>query len=400
MARRRTNGEGTIDRHHTQECPALVDGKRPKHRCKGYWRARVTVTAPDGRRVRKTLYGRSQEEVAAKMRDLAAADRKGVAVIGKAVTVGQWIEEWLVTTAAKKGWKVNTIKGARQRVNTWLIPHLGHHRLDRLGPEHVERLYTTMREAGKAEGTIRQVHVLLHQALKVAFRWGKVGRNVAELVDAPGTEQGRREVMTKPQAEAVLTAAGDNPRPYVALLCGLRQGEALALRWSDVYLDAPRPFLVVRRSVCREVGKGLVFTTPKSKASRDRVVPLVPRVAARLRALKAEHAAKGWTADPEQLVFCTGKRTPYSATQDRYNWDRVLAKAGVGAYTLHSARNTCAQLLESAGNQPRVVAEWLGHSTVAVTYRYQDGNEAATMQAAESFDQFMGEGATLGVVAS
>jgi len=378
MARRRSNGEGTIDRFHNHPtCPALVDGVRPKHRCKGYWRGRATVTQGT-KRVRVTVYGKSQEEVTAKMQDLAVADRKGVAVLSARVTVAQWLDEWYASASPE--WKVNTRKGVRQRIDTWLKPHLGHHRLDRLDPVHVDRLYRAMRAAGRTEGTIRQVHVLLHRALKVAMRHGKVARNVTELVDPPKTVQARRAVMTEAQAHAVLAAAGMDPRAFVALLCGLRQGEALALRWCDLYLDAEEPCLVVRRSVCREAGVGLVFTTPKSEASRDRVVPLLPQVAARLRVLRADHQAKGWT-DPEGLVFCTSKRTPYSATQDRYNWDRLLAKAGVGTYTLHSARNTCAQLLESAGVQPRVVAELLGHAQVAMTYRYQGGNTTAKTEA-------------------
>jgi integrase len=319
----------------------------------------------DGKRKRKAVYGDTRKEAAIKLQETLTAKSSGSLVIGQ-VTVETWLKYWLDVICVERGLKVNTMKSHRSKVEQYLIPHLGHHRLDRLGPEHVRAMYAAMRQDRKSEATLRQTHAILHRALKVAVREGKASRNVADLIDPPKTERKKRTGLTLPQARKVLKIAG--LRWHVALWLGLRQGEALALRWSDINLE--EGWLVVERTLVRVPGQGLRFDTPKSRSSR-RVVPLPTPALARFKVAWAEHLAAG--GGPDDLVFHRDGM-PLDHRADWQAWSDLLERAGVPHIALHAARNTTASLLEEAGVAPRLVMEILGQSSVEVTYGYQAGD--------------------------
>lgn len=389
---RRRKGEGGIDRHHRPPyCPAAVEGVTPPHTCTQPYRARVWVTTAGGGRKRVAVYGATEREVLGKVKALNVAEAKGE-VIASSMTV----RDWMRTDAAEHGlhnwwtlaqgkFKVSTRTAYGVAINRHILPHLGSRKLTALQPEHVRAMLTAMEASGLASGTQRLAYAVLKSALRKAVYEDKVARNVCDRVEAPSAEPASREALTIEEAWTVLRAAGDNPRWWVALLCGLRQGEALALRWRDVVLDTvggdAMPHLVVRESVTRLPGGGLHYDTPKSKASTDRVVPLVPDVADRLRALR--EATGG---DPDALVFTAKRGGPVHSPSDWSAWKALLVKAGVEHRPLHAARNTAAHLLEDAGVPDRVVAEILGHADVRVTHRYQQGNMPAKVQAMRALD--------------
>lgn len=396
---KRANGEGSISRHHTARCDGKVD-KKGQPACSCGWRARATVTV-QGERQRRTLYGKSHAEVLGKLKGLAVEEATHK-LVARTMTVQAWAELWL--KECEKTLKPNTVKGYRSVVDTKIVPMLGKHRLDRLEPHHVSLAYQKLRDRGLAEGTVRGMHVLLHRLLVLAMREGLVSRNVTEMVQPPATNTAvARRGLTVDEAKAVLTLAGADPRYWLALLCGLRQGEALALRWCDLYLDGPQPHLVVRQAVSAVKGGGLHYDEPKSRQSKDRVVPLPVEVAVRLRAAKAKAVAAGRTEQgdptpgvygPQGLVFVNRVGRGRDMRKDWLGWTLLLEAAGIDHTPLHAARNTAAMLLEDAGNAPRVVAELLGHTQVAMTYRYQAGNVPAKVAAMGRLDVLMAAPAT------
>lgn len=378
MAKRRAKGEGGIyQRHDHPSCPPLMqvgvddDGKpvveRAEHRCQGRWVAQVDLGWVAGKRKRKTIYGPTKTAVQAQLRR-ALRDRDTGTLVVKSPTVEAWMSHWLDVICVDRGLKVNTLKSHRSKVERYIIPNLGRHRVDRLQPEHIRAMYAAMRNAGLSEATLRQTHAILHRALKVAVREGKTPRNVAEVVDPPKTKTNHRIGLTRDQARAVLAVAsrdGGGLRWYLALYLGMRQGEVLALRWADVNLD--EGWLRVERNLVRHPGVGLVFDTPKSAASQ-REIPVPPVVLSRLKVAWAEHLARGGTAD--ELVFTHAGR-PIDHRADWESWRELLATAGVPHVALHAARNTTASLLEAVGVPERMVAQILGQSTIQVTRGYQ-----------------------------
>jgi len=360
MAQRRGKGEGGIaQRHDHPTCPPKVNGERPEHRCQGRWVA--TLPLPDSK-LRKTMYGRTRKEAKIKL-DQARRERSEHVLVTSSPTTETWLRYWLDVVCVERGLKTNTMKSHRSKVERYLIPHLGRVRLDRLSPEHLRHMYAQMRQAELSEATLRQTHAILRRALEVAVRERKAPRNVAALIDPPKTTTTRRAPLSVSDARKVLRGA--DLRWYVALYLGLRQGEALALRWEDV--DLPAGYLTISRSLVRKPGEGLVFDTPKSQASR-RLVPLPPVVLSRLTVAWAEHVEAGGGSDA--LIFQRNGK-PIDHREDWQNWTNLLAAAGVAHVALHAARNTTASLLEAAGVPDRVVAQILGQSTVQVTHGYQ-----------------------------
>lgn len=371
-------------RHDHPTCPPLVNGERAQHKCRGRWVAMLDLGIVGNKRKRKALYGRTRAEAAAKLQG-AIEEQKSHSLTSGSVTVEAWLHYWLDVVCPERGLKVNTMKSHRSKVDRYLVPHLGRLRLDRLEPGHVRTMYAAMREQGLSEATLRQTHAILHRALKVAERERKVGRNVAGMIDPPGTEKAKRVGLTVDQARRVL-ALGEL-RWWVALFLGLRQGEALALDWSGVDLD--RGVIYVTRSLVRVPGEGLRFDTPKSRAG-VRPVPLPPKALAHF---KVAHAEAG--CPTEGLVFPARDGGPRDHRADWQAWRDALDRASVPPWAplpyvaLHAARNTAASLLEEAGTPDRVVAQILGQSTVQTTHGYQHADIEALRRPMLALEQMV-----------
>ncbi len=230
-------------------------------------------TRNDGRPDRRHVTGRTEKIVTGKVQALERQRSAGhVANSGRAPTVADWLTHWLDNIAAAKV-RPSTLAGYRTYVEGRLIPGLGAHRLDRLQPEHIERLYRDLRADGMAPASVLQCHRTLFRALKVAVQRGRVARNVCTLVDAPSVQRHEVDPLTAEDARRILAAAtaGRNAARWsVALALGLRQGEALGLRWSDVDLDVGT--LAVRQALQRLAGQGIVFVPPKSRAGRRTIL--------------------------------------------------------------------------------------------------------------------------------
>jgi integrase len=177
------------------------------------------------------------------------------------------------------------------------------------------------------------------------------------------------------EVKAVIKAAEGKRnavRWIVALALGLRQGEALGLRWDDVDFDSG--VIQVRQALKRVKGKGLLFGSTKSKKSRrDILVPaeMLPMLKAHKKAQREEQMKAGSTWAGLDLVFCNEDGSPIDPSRDHRAWKALLVEAGVKPYRLHDARHSAATILMLRGVQPRVVQDILGHSQISVTMRYQ-----------------------------
>jgi integrase len=319
----------------------------------------------DGKRRRKSVYGRTQREAQAKLKAANREKDTGTLVVAS-MTVAKWLDYWLDNIAARE-LRPQTQRAYRSKVDTYLKPLHGRHRLTALRPEHVRELHDTLRARGLSESTVRQAHAILKKSLRVAMYEGKVSANVADLVKAPKTETDKRQALTVDQARAVLRAAGDDPRWWLAVFYGMRQGEVLGLRRGDV--DLAGGVLHVRQSLQTDTSGQLIFGPPKSKASR-RPLPLLPQVEVRLRLALAD-----LPDDPEALIFSNQGR-PIQPKRDWLNWRALLDAAAtpplapIPYVPLHAARNSAASLMEAGGVPERLAMQILGHSQVTMTRSY------------------------------
>ncbi|MET8221799.1 tyrosine-type recombinase/integrase [Streptomyces sp. NPDC005301] len=377
----------------------------------GKWHGRVTVgIRDDGKPDRRHVERKTRAEVTAAVRELEQQrDAKSIRKAGRPWTVKAWLTHW-IENIAPLAVNENTMVGYGVAVRKHLIPALGAHRLDKLKPEYIENFYGRMAADGRKAGTIHQIHRTFRTALNEAVRRGHLGRNPVQLAKAPRLSEEEIEPFTVEEVQRLLRAADDrrnSARWAVALALGLRQGEALGLKWSDVNLD--RGVLMVRRSRRRPryahgcgdtCGRKAGYcpqrqrTNPetadtKSRAGR-RAVGMPSQLVDLLRThqikQQAERAAAGadWTDEGWLFATPTGRGT--SPRTDYDDWKELLDDAKVRDGRLHDARHTAATVLLILGVSERAVMGLMGWSTTAMAARYQHMVDSVRSEVAERVD--------------
>jgi integrase len=363
----------------------------------GHWHGRVTVgIKDDGTPDRRHVRGKSEAVVTRKVRDLERErDSGAVRKVGQRWTVATWLTHWVENIAAGAV-RDNTLAGYRVAVNRHLIPGLGAHRLERLQPEHLERFYAKMQRDGSAAGTAHQAHRTIRTALNEAVRRGHLARNPASLAKAPRLKDEEIEPYTVEEVRRLLEAAmqrRNSARWAIALALGLRQGEALGLKWSDVNLKTGT--LVVRRGRMRPrwrhgctepCGRKYGGHCPDRQPLRDATADTKSRAGRRAIGLPDELVALLCRHQVEQKherdtagqlwhdggwLFATPIGEPVNPRTDYDEWKRLLVAAGLRDGRLHDARHTAATVLLILGVAERAVMGIMGWSNSAMAARYQ-----------------------------
>jgi integrase len=346
----------------------------------GRWRAELTVgweLRPDGTRKRLRKYVTAASEPAAKgaRKELLRKRAAGELIDRPDITVATWLGYWLDTICVERGLADSTMASYRNHVEKWIAPTIGDLKLTELQPEHPEKVYRRMREAGASGSHQLGAHRTLSRALKVAMRRGRTHRNVCDLIDAPSSSRTEAGSLTPDEARAVLQAAAgrwNGARWSVALSVGMRQSEALGLLWESVDLDAGT--VTVRWQLARSYrGSGVQLKEPKSARSKRTVVLPASLVGQLRQHRKAQQEKRlqlgpGWVGSPlGDLVFTRPDGRHLDHSDDWEAWGALLDRAKVRYVKPHEARHTAATLMLVQGISPRVVQQILGHSTVALT---------------------------------
>lgn len=350
---KRANGEGSVGRR--------GDGRG--------WQARYCVVE-DGVIRRRTVYSRTRDEALAKLRTAIRAREEGRPTPTGADTVADFLLSWL--EGAAPSLKPTSVRRYREVVDGYLIPALGRRRLVDLTPQHVSALYGDLLRKGLAPKTVQLAHTVLHRALAQALRWGKVARNVSDLVDLPRVPRSEAATLTPMQLASLRTAASGHRLEalfVLAMLTGMRRGELLALRWSVVDLDAR--VLEVRGTLQRVPG-GSVVAEPKSRTSR-RSIAIGDEAVATLRAHRGRQAqeqllaANLWTGPADGFAFSNETGGPVAPNSVAVAWSRLLRRAGLDHVPFHALRHGATTLTVAANVAPKVAARRLGHASASLT---------------------------------
>ncbi|MCE5254907.1 MAG: tyrosine-type recombinase/integrase, partial [Actinomycetia bacterium] len=277
---------------------------------------------------------------------------------------------------AKASVAPQTYRRYRQIVENDLIPDLGRIRLADLTPLQIQGFLARSqgrkcknRERDLSPRTVLHYHRLLRRALHQAVRWGLLARNPADLVDPPRVTPVEMKALDEDGLVALLGVVRDTKLHLPTLLAavtGMRRGELLALRWSDLDLETGE-CRVVR--ALQETPEGVGFKAPKT--ARGRRVVLLPRLA--VSALKAHRTAqneerlrKGAEYQDGDLILARADGSPWPPSQFSSEFARLVKKRGIRC-RFHDLRHTHASQLLKAGVPVKVVSERLGHSTTSIT---------------------------------
>ncbi len=322
---------------------------------------------PDGRK--KFFTGATRAQVKDRLAEGQRQAHAGQLVIGRDQPVDQYLQRWLAD-AVRHSVRPKTYENYDLCVRR-LVPHIGRLRLRALAPEHVQRALGKLLDGGLAPRTVRQVHMVLRRALKQAVLWRILSSNPSDAVRPPRADRKEIRALSEDDVRHLLkVAAGTRYHPLWVFLVttGVRLGEALGLKWSDIELAESRAH--IRRALQRQRGVGIVFVEPKTAKSR-RTVPIAPETLAVLldhrRAQEADRREAGVQWGEHDLVFSSPIGRPIDMTFLSLIFHRSLKRADLPPHRIHDLRHTAATHLLSRGVHPKIVQELLGHSTIAIT---------------------------------
>ncbi|EHR53359.1 site-specific recombinase XerD [Saccharomonospora marina XMU15] len=414
----------------------------------GKWHGWVTMgTRDDGKPDRRHLQRKTEAEVIDAVRELEKQRDSGkVKKPGRAWTVEKWLTHWFENIAAPSV-RHKAANAYRTAVYRHLIPNLGAHRVDKIEPEHFEKLYAKMLTSGLKAGTAHQVHRTARTAFGEALRRGHTVRNPVELAKPPRLEEAEIEPFEADEIGQLLVTAlswRNGVRFVLALTLGTRQGETIGLKWSR--LDRKHKALRIAKQLQRQTwkhgcdnphkcgakyhkanpckedckrhqrkpcpppcppdctsharwcpkrhGGGLVEVDVKSHAGKRGIV-LPDRLYDLLIAHEEKQAKERELAGSEwhegDWMFAQPNGKPLDPRRDLDEWKALLEAAGVREARLHDARHTAATVLLVLGVPERAVMEFMGWSNTAMAKRYQHITGALRRDIADRLNDYLWE---------
>lgn len=343
-----------------------------RQRNQGSWEIRYRLPA-DGTGQRKllaeTVRG-TKKEAQAVLRDRITAAETGNYVTKDRETVGEFMARWMETYAATNC-TLKTCQGYKGVISRYVDPTLGRIRLQNLTGRQIQSLYAEMQSRGLSATSVVSVHRVLKEALGHAVKWSTITRNVADATSPPRIKRKTMAMWDVADINRFLDSAYDDHFYHVyllAVLTGLRRSELFGLKWDAVDLVAGT--LRVVRTLQRITGFGVVEGQPKTARSR-RSIDLAPAAVALLhdvRGTQMEHRLDyGDLWENTGYVFTQLNGSAVDPDLVSKEFSRLVKAQGLPHLTFHGLRHAHATLALTAGVNPKIVSERLGHSSVAVT---------------------------------
>jgi integrase len=284
--------------------------------------------------------------------------------------LGEYREDWLENVHKSK-LRIGTYINYKKLIR-YIVADLGDIWLQKLTPQHVQAFYAKKLDGKLSSKVVHDIHGVLHLALKNAVRWGMVSRNVCDLVTPPRIVSREVVPLSVEQARILIKHVQGHRLEVLlatAVVTGMRRGELLALRWSDI--DFARSRLLVLHSVDFMAGYGYVEGKPKTAAGK-RVISLPAFLLDMLREHHAQQlglckAADNW--EDHDLVFPNLRGGYLHPGHMGESFRKLLKEAGLPHIHFHDLRHSAASILLCMGVNVKVIQELLGHSDISITLR-------------------------------
>jgi integrase len=328
-----------------------------------------------GKLIRKWVTRKTMREVSAELNKLNARAVKGRPVAAAEQTLGAYMTGWLEDVKRTKA--SGTIRSYEQTARLYVIPELGHFKLEALTGQHVQKFLNALADSGLSPASVKNCNATLKTALTSAIRHGLIDRNAAKNATPPKQRKYEAKHLTLEDAKKLFAAmAGHRWEALivVATMMGLRRGEVAGLQWSDIDFadDYSSARMSIRNSMQRVPRAGQSLQDVKSKTSRRN--PPVPKMCIdallRRQAIQQQEkldAGKKWTGNPEGFIFTSRYGAPIVLEELSRELDAGLERAGLPHIRFHDLRHSAASLLISMGVPLKIIQEILGHSNFQIT---------------------------------
>ena len=362
MSNKNANGAGTI-----------------RQRKDGLWEARYTAGFNNGtgKQIQRSIYGKTQKEVRQKLSEVISELDKGEYTEPSKRTLSSWLKIWLKDYTGNV--KPFTLRAYEDRINLHIIPALGAVKLSALTAPMVQNFINSLsREQGEkpplSAKTIKNIHGVLHIALKQAVILGYIRSNPADHCTLPRIVPKEIKPLDS-KVSATFLEEAKNDKYYkiflVDLFTGLREGEILGLKWDEINFD--KNTITVKQQLQREKkanGK-YYLTTLKNDKTRQiqvaRTVVLALRERKKEQALEKIAAGKEWNTAIPNLVFTNECGECLSHTTVRKHFKRIAERIGYPDARFHDLRHSFAVASLQNGDSIKTVQENLGHYSASFT---------------------------------
>ena len=374
-----------------------------QQRGKNSWRLKFDAGRDEKTGKRKTQFHTfrgTKREAQVKLAELIASVSQAKYVEPNKVTVAEWVRGRVDVWESAGDISARTAQRYRQLVENQIAPHIGVKLLQKLRPLDIETWHDALRAAGRVRGkgelsarTIGHAHKVLGRALADAVGHEVIHRNVARLKKPPKVDDDGEMVIVRDVPDLLKKMEGSALRlpGLLGLLCGMRIGEVLALRWRNVDMDGK---VIKVREALEETGKhGIRSKLPKSKAGR-RDITMPDDVVEAMRAYRRDQLelrlqlGQGRLPD-DALLFATLEGEPRSPSTVSRAWGDFAGKIGLPEVTFHNLRHSHASQLIDAGVDIVTISRRLGHAKPDITlriyahlFRESDAKAAAAINAA------------------
>jgi integrase len=330
------------------------------------WVAEITLETGK----RKKAYCKTKQEAQRKKNEMLRELERGMLATGPQRKLGEYIQDWLENTHKSK-LRLGVYLNYRKHVKH-IVAGLGDIWLQKLTPQQVQSFLTKKLAEGLSPKYVREMLGVLRLALNNAVQWGYLSRNVCDLVTRPRVPKHDITPLTLEQARRFRQHIQGHRFEVLitmAVVTGMRRGELLSLRWSDI--DFQKSILQVLHTVDRFAGHGYVEGEPKSAAGVRSIrlpgflVDMLKQHQVQQMAQKSQ--AKIW--EERDLVFPNSRGGYLHPNHLGEAFRALLEQAGLPAIRFHDLRHSAATILLSMGVNIKVIQEMLGHSDISITLR-------------------------------
>lgn len=390
MAKRNAQGSGTI-----RKKTVTKNGQKYE-----YWEARITTGRDPGtgKQIQRSFTGKTQKEVREKMQAAAVEINESVYQEPNKITLGAWLDIWAEEYLGDV--KPFTVASYKTQIRVHIKPALGAVKLSALAAHDVQRFYNSLsKPRGNSPAlsakTIKNIHGVLHRALQQAVENQYIKVNPSDVCKLPRVVKKELKPLDEKQISNFLKAIkGHRYETFytVTLFTGMREGEAIGLKWDCV--DFKAGTIRIDKQLQREKKKGGQYVFAPLKNDKARTIKAAPWVMQLLRQHRSEQAQQRFKAcelwENSGLVF-TDELGRHLATHTIYtNFKKIAASIGCPDLRVHDLRHSYAVASIRAGDDIKTVQGNLGHATAAFTLDvYGHVTEQMKQASAERMDGFI-----------